>query len=60
MNKNEFSPYIRVAVHSTIIAPFTINDRVIFDYEIILVADGKCKITVDNIEYLCKKMMLYF
>lgn len=60
MNKNEFSPYIRVAMNSILSAPFTISNRVIFDYEIILVADGKCKITIDNTEYLCKKNDVVF
>ncbi len=60
MNKNEFSPYIRVAMFSTLIAPFRINNRVIFDYELILVTSGKCKITVENIEYLCKKNDVVF
>ncbi len=60
MNKQEFSPYIRVAMFSTLIAPFRIEKRVIFDYEIILVSDGKCKITIDNAEYLCKKNDVVF
>lgn len=60
MNKNEFSPYIRVAMFSTLTSPFKINTRVIFDYEIILVTNGKCKITIDNAEYLCKKNDVVF
>lgn len=60
MNKNEFSPYIRVAMFSTLTAPFKINDRVIFDYEIILATNGKCKITIDNTQYLCKKNDVIF
>lgn len=60
MNKNKFSPYLRVAMFSTIKAPFKISNRVIFDYEIILVASGKCKITIDNTEYLCKKNDVVF
>lgn len=60
MNKNRFSPYIRVAMHSILTAPFTISNRVIFDYEIILVTGGKCKITIDNTEYLCKKNDVVF
>lgn len=47
-------------MHSTLTAPFTISNRVIFDYEIILVVDGKCKITIDNTEYLCKKNDVVF
>jgi len=60
MNKNEFSPYIRVAMFSTLIAPFRIEKRVIFDYELILISGGKCKITIDNTEYLCKKNDVVF
>ncbi|MBO5060389.1 MAG: helix-turn-helix transcriptional regulator [Clostridia bacterium] len=60
MNKKEFSPYIRVAMFSTLIAPFKIEKRVIFDYELILVSDGKCKITIDDTEYLCKKNDVVF
>lgn len=60
MNINEFSPYIRVAMLSTLTAPFKISTRIIFDYEIILVTDGKCKITVDDTEYLCKKNDVVF
>ena len=53
MNKNEFSPYIRVAMHSSLIAPFVINTRVIYDYEIILPCGGRCKMTIDGKEYIC-------
>lgn len=60
MNKNNFSPYIRVAMFSTLTAPFRISNRVIFDYEIILVTDGKCRITIDNAEYLCAKNDVVF
>lgn len=60
MNKKEFSPYIRVAMFSTLTAPFTITERVIFDYEIILVSGGKCKITIENTSYLCKKNDVVF
>ncbi len=60
MNINEFSPYIRTAMLSTLTAPFKINTRIIFDYELILVTDGKCKITIDNTEYLCKKNDVVF
>lgn len=45
---------------STLTAPFKIKNRAIFDYEVILVTNGKCKITVDNIEFLCKKNDVVF
>ena len=55
MNLNEFSPFIRVAMESILTAPFKINQRVIFDYEIILIESGKWKLTLENKEYICKE-----
>ena len=60
MNKNALSPYIRIAMHSTLIAPFLIRKRVIFDYEIIFVEDGFCNIEINGIPYLCKKNDVVF
>lgn len=60
MNKNILSPYIRVAMHSTLTNPFKISERVIYDYEIIFVSGGKCKITIDGREHLCKKNDVVF
>lgn len=60
MNKNEFSPYVRVAMLSTLTAPYKISRRIIFDYEIIFVTEGKCKITIEDKEYLCKKNDVVF
>jgi len=60
MNKNEFSPHIRVAMFSTLTVPFRIEKRIIFDYELILVSDGRCKITINNTEYSCKKNDVVF
>ena len=60
MNKQTFSPYIRIAMHSVLAAPFTINERIIFDYEIIFVQEGKCRLTVDGKEYICKKNNVVF
>ena len=48
MNINGFSPYIRVAMQSTLAPGCSINERVIFDYELIMVTGGKCKITTDT------------
>ena len=55
MNLHEFSPYVRRAEHSVLLSPFLINTRVIFDYELIYVADGRCKITFKGNEHICKK-----
>ncbi|MBQ6998349.1 MAG: helix-turn-helix transcriptional regulator [Clostridia bacterium] len=55
MKKSSLSPYIRVAMQSTLISPFIIRKRVIFDYEIIFVEDGECNIIIDGVSHLCKK-----
>ncbi len=60
MNKNSFSPYVRRATYSTILAPFSIEERIIFDYEMIYVSGGLCKITVNDTEYICKKNDVVF
>lgn len=45
---------------STLTGPFKIENRAIFDYELILVSGGRCKITIDNKEYLCKQNDVVF
>lgn len=55
MNLNEFSPFIRVAMKSFLTAPFKINQRVLFDYELIFIESGKWKLTLENKEYICKE-----
>ncbi len=60
MNKNTFSPYIRIAMHSTLKFPVYISERVLFDYEIILVGGGQCNINIAGKDYLCKKNDVVF
>ena len=60
MYKNYFSPYVRIAMFSTIQAPFLINERVLYDYEIIFVRNGKCKLTVNGTEYICTRNDIVF
>ena len=55
MDINTFSPYIRRAIYSTILAPFIIRERIIYDHELIYVTDGACSITVNGTEYVAKK-----
>ena len=56
MDRNILSPYIRVASRNSMIPPSgQINDRSLYDYEMILVEDGKCQITIDGDMYLCQK-----
>lgn len=55
MNIATINPYIRLATKSSIRPPYYINNRVIFDYELIYVAGGQCDITVDGEHHLYKK-----
>jgi AraC-like DNA-binding protein len=54
MNYNEFSPYIRVAMKSYLQAPFKIYKRILFDYELIFMQDGKWELIIDDKSYICK------
>lgn len=55
MDYNILSPYVRFALYSVIEPPFTVGWRIIFDYELIFVDGGGCRLTVNGTEYLCKK-----
>jgi hypothetical protein len=55
LNASLINPYIRVAMHSTIPAHREIKRRIIFDYELIYIADGEFLLTYNHVEYLCKK-----
>lgn len=55
MNIHEINPYIRRALHSVLKAPFTINDRIILDYELLYVANGICDITCEGALHRYKK-----
>ena len=60
MDKNLLSPYVRLAMHSVLSYPFIISRRTIYDYEIIFVKDGKCRIRVDGTDYICHKNNVVF
>jgi len=51
MNFAELNPYIRVAMHSELPAPFYIRRRVIFDYELLYIEDGEGILTYNDIDY---------
>ena len=48
MNPNTLSPYVRCAMHSQLRAPFKLGQRIIFDYEIIYLAEGRFLFTMDG------------
>ena len=60
MDKNSFSPYVRLSMFSTIQPPFLIRERVLYDYELIFVRDGKCRLTVAGTEYICQRNDIVF
>lgn len=55
MNIAEINPYIHLAIHSELPAPFFINRRVIFDYELIYIEGGELFLTYDDKVWYCQK-----
>lgn len=55
MNIAEINPYIRVAIHSELPAPFYIKTRVIFDYELIYIEKGDLFLTYDSKKWYCQE-----
>lgn len=53
MDIHLISPYVRLAIPSVRKAPFHINRRVLFDYEIILLESSCWKLTVQDQVYTC-------
>ena len=60
MDLNRLSPYIRIAMHSTLPEKCIIEKRIIYDYEIIYVQSGSCYINVDGTDYLCTAGKIVF
>ena len=53
MDLNSLSPYVRVAMHSSLTAPFLIRERVIFDYELIFLESGHFRFDYCGESYFC-------
>ena len=60
MNLNTINPYIRVAMRSVLRQGVVIGQRVIYDYELIYLAEGSFTLTYAGKEYLCKKGQFIF
>lgn len=60
MNINTINPYIRVAMRSVLRHGVVIGQRVIYDYELIYLADGSFTLTYAGKEYICKKGQFIF
>lgn len=55
MNIQEINPYIRLAIHSEFLATFCINRRIILDYELLYVEEGKFLLIYNEKNFLCQK-----
>lgn len=47
-------------MNSILTGPRVINNRTLFDYEIIFIKEGKCNITYDNTNYVAQKNQVIF
>jgi len=60
MNYNELSPYIHIAMHSTLPAHWYIKPRIILDYELIFIEDGDGILQVGEKTYPLQKNDIVF
>ena len=60
LDLNKISPFVRLAIDSSIDKKDEVAPRVIFDYEIIYIMGGKAKITIENEEYHAKRGEVFF
>jgi AraC-like DNA-binding protein len=60
MDINNISPYIRVALDSIIPPPWQLNERVIFDYELLYVKEGEINVTIEDEIYYGKPGDIFF
>ncbi len=54
------NPYIRVAMHSVLPRNHIIKRRILFDYELIYIADGEFTLKYDGIDYKCEAGQFIF
>lgn len=55
INLNSLSPFLRFAMYSKLNGPFCLQRRTIFDYELILIADGEFCLSYDDSTFKCEK-----
>ncbi len=53
------SPYIRLAMDNTINPPWILRERVIFDYELLFVKEGKALISIEKNDYIGRAGDIY-
>lgn len=60
MDIPEINPYIRLAMHSTLLAPSQIKRRIILDYELVYIENGRFRLTYHDQDYTCQKGDILF
>lgn len=55
MQISEINPYIRLAMHSTLLAPSQMKRRIILDYELIYIESGTFRLNYNEHDYTCQK-----
>lgn len=55
MNSTDINPFIRLAMHSVLPANTHINQRIIFDYELICITKGRFILNYNGRDFLCKQ-----
>ena len=55
MDINQISPYVRIALSCLKTEPWKVEERVIFDYELLYVRSGIVKVTIEGKEYRGEK-----
>ncbi len=60
LDQSAINPYIRVAMNSVIPAGRDIKRRIIFDYELIYIADGEMTLNYDGADYRCQTGQFVF
>ena len=55
MDIYKLSPYVRLAWTCTTYAPFVIGKRIIFDYELIYIKQGKWELEINKQTFVCKE-----
>lgn len=59
MDTNNISPFIRIALDSIIHPPWTLTERVLFDYELLYIKEGEVLITIEDRNYHGKPGDIY-
>lgn len=60
MNIHNLSPYLRIAMDSSVSFPWYLEERVLFDYEILYLKEGRLKVTIEDDVYFGEPGDIFF